>query len=302
MEITNRTFQGRYFLRPDPAGRLNEIVLGVLGHAQHEHDMTIHAVSFLSTHFHLLASPKDVEQMASFMRDLKVGISKELGRIIDWSGRKWDHRYKAIPVTEEPEAQIARLKYILAAGCKEGLVDRPEDWPGVQSVGALVHGQELRGSWFDRTAEYQARRRGKETGHYDFATEQTVRLSPLPAWQHLPQDRVRELVTDLVTEIEDEAAAHRRETDRPSLGKDAIVAVHPLTQPAARLERSPAPRVHAYRRKVRRRWLEMLSLIFEEYQDAADRLRAGLFPVCFPAGTFPPPLPFKRGDPLLLLG
>ena len=33
MEVTLRTLHGRYLLRPDPHGRVNEIVLGVLGRA-----------------------------------------------------------------------------------------------------------------------------------------------------------------------------------------------------------------------------------------------------------------------------
>jgi hypothetical protein len=31
---------------------------------------------------------------------------------------------QAIPISEEEEAQVERLRYVLAHGCKEGLVER----------------------------------------------------------------------------------------------------------------------------------------------------------------------------------
>ena len=57
-----------------------------------------------------------------------------------------------------------RLAYILSHGCKENLVARPQDWPGVHCVTALVSGQPIEGTWFDRTKEWEARRRGEKFG------------------------------------------------------------------------------------------------------------------------------------------
>jgi hypothetical protein len=66
-------------------------------------------------------------------------------------------------VSSEEAAQIERLRYGLAHGCKEDLVERPRDWPGVHAVRALVEGEALEGLWFDRTQEYAARRRGEDS-------------------------------------------------------------------------------------------------------------------------------------------
>ncbi|HEX3125850.1 MAG TPA: hypothetical protein VH394_00825, partial [Thermoanaerobaculia bacterium] len=54
VEVTVRTLQSQYLLRPSPS--LNEIVGGVLGRAQALHPVRCHAAVFLSTHFHLLLS------------------------------------------------------------------------------------------------------------------------------------------------------------------------------------------------------------------------------------------------------
>lgn len=54
---------------------------------------------------------------------------------------------------------MERLRYVLSHGCKEDLVARSGDGPGVHCVEALTLGIPLTGYWFDRTQEFAARRR-----------------------------------------------------------------------------------------------------------------------------------------------
>ncbi len=84
VEITINMIQGRYLLRPDRRGRVNELVLGVIGRAQRLYSMRIVGISVLSSHAHILAIPEDAEQMAAFMRHAGRNISDEIGRLIDW--------------------------------------------------------------------------------------------------------------------------------------------------------------------------------------------------------------------------
>jgi hypothetical protein len=90
-----------------------------------------------------------------------VSPFREAGRLHGWEDKIWSRRYQAIVVSPEEAAQIERLGYVLSNGCKEGPVARPQDWPGVHSARALVQGAALTGTWFDRTQEYAARRRGR---------------------------------------------------------------------------------------------------------------------------------------------
>src|SRR6185295_2009063 len=87
--------------------------------------------------------------------------AREAGRLANWRERFWSRRYDSILVTDEDRAQVQRLKYVLSQGCKEGLVRRPQDWPGVHSVRAMLGEETLEGLWFDRSREYTARRRGQ---------------------------------------------------------------------------------------------------------------------------------------------
>src|SRR5262249_18046736 len=120
MEVTTRTMQGRLLLRPSAA--LVQIIVGILGRAQGRFGLRIHAFVFLSNHYHLLCSPTDALQLANFMCFLNSNLAREAERLHQWREKFWGRRYQAIPVSGEPPAQIARLKYLLAHGCKEGFV------------------------------------------------------------------------------------------------------------------------------------------------------------------------------------
>jgi hypothetical protein len=107
-------------------------------------------------------------------------LAREVGRLTGWHDKIWSRRYQAILVSDEEEAQLERLGYILANGCKEVLVESPRDWPGVHCAQALVDGVDLQGYWFDRTQEFAARRRGEDFDRLRYATLETLRFSPLP--------------------------------------------------------------------------------------------------------------------------
>ena len=114
------------------------------------------------------------------MQHLAANISKEIGRIREWSGTLWHRRYDAIVVSDEPEAQWQRLRYVLSHGAKEGLVESPLDWPGVHAAKPLIHGEPLAGTWFNRSKEWAARNRGLNVSPADFAptTRSTWHLYP----------------------------------------------------------------------------------------------------------------------------
>ena len=298
-EITINMIQGRYLLRPDKRGRVNELVLGVVGRAQRLYSMSIVGISVLSSHAHLLVVPEDTEQMSAFMRHVGRNISDEIGRLHDWPGKMQERRFRGIQVSNEEEDQVGRLRYLLGAGVKEHLVERAIEWPGVHSARALTRDHPLRGWWFDRSKEFAARRRGEHYGRYDYATEEAVVLDPLPCWSHLPVEEVRQRVKELVREIEREAAAERRASEKSVRGAEAVMDLDPHFRPDQR-DRSPAPDFHARRKDVRKAMRYAYAWVVAEHARASELLRAGERLVNFPEGTFPPGLPFvpfPRGRP-----
>ena len=291
VDITCRTIQSRYLLRPDPV--LNDIVLGVLGQAQRLHPVEISAFFVASNHYHLLAWVPDAERMADFMGYFQTNVAREVARLRKWRDKIWSRRYEAIVISDEPAAQIDRLRYVLANGVKEGLVARVEDWPGISLVKSILSGEPVRGTWFDRTAEHRAKLRGEDFESRKYATEETVELSQLPCWRHLSPEVYRELVAGLVREIDADAAAERKRTGLMPLGAATILRQHPHTCPN-KTKKSPAPRFHAASKAAREAFRKAYGLFLAAFREAAERLKAGDRTARFPNGCFPPGLPFVR--------
>jgi hypothetical protein len=292
VEVTCRTVHGRHLLRP--SSTLNEIILGVLGRALRLYSVPICTYAFLSSHYHLLLDVKDAHQLSNFMRYLNSNLAREVGRLVDWPDGIWSSRYRAIVVSHEEAAQIERLRYVLSHGCKEGLVGRPQDWPGVHAVRALVDDEAVEGYWFSRTQEYAARRRGEDFDRLQYATRETVTLAPLPCWKDLSQEAWKRRVTGLVGEIEAEAVARRKRAGSQPLGLGAILSRHPHHRPA-RLEKSPAPLFHAIWKSVCQQLYDLYAEYVAAFRQASERLRAGDRNAAFPMGSFPPALPFVGG-------
>ena len=202
-------------------------------------------------------------------------------------------RYEAIVISDEPAAQVDRLRYVVANGVKEGLVARVEDWPGISLVKSVLTGEPVRGTWFSRTAEYRARLRGEDFEPRRYATEETVVLSQLPCWRHLSPGVYREQITELLQEINVDAAAERKRTGREPLGPAAIRRQHPHTCPN-KTKKSPAPRFHAASKAAREAFRNAYGLFLASFREAAERLKAGDRLARFPNGCFPPGLPFVR--------
>jgi hypothetical protein len=94
--------------------------------------------------------------------------------------------------------------------------------------------------------------------------------------------------------IEEDAAAARKRTGAQPLGREAILAQHPHTRPQ-KVKKSPAPLFHAATKAMRLFLYGLYAEFVQAYRAAAERLRAGDPAPGFPAGSFPPALPFVSG-------
>jgi REP element-mobilizing transposase RayT len=291
VEITTRTIQGRLLLTPSP--ELNDLVLGVIGKAQHTYTMTIHAFVVLSNHAHFLLSPTSAQQLARFMQFVNANIAKEVGRLHDWPERFWSRRYRAIPVVDD-QAAHARIRYQLSHGAKEGLVAAANHWPGPNCIAALTHGDRLRGTWYDRSAEYRARAAGKDVEPSTFATSFDVNLTPLPCVRDMTIDQQQSHYRRVVREIN--AAAHtvNKDKGRSPLGVEQILSQNPHHRPGAP-DRSPAPLVHAHSHEKRDEYLDAYRVFVINFRAGVDSMMAKAKRILqqFPDWAFPPALPFK---------
>ena len=271
-----------------PSRELKLRIFGVLARAAARHEVGVCSFSYLSNHCHLLLRPASASELAAFMTYLNSNIAREAGRLHRWREKFWGRRYRAVPVSFEPEAQIARLRYLLSQGCKEGLVARPQQWPGATSVHAQLGDGTIRGTWYDRTAEYWARKRREEIEPGQFASTETLTLCPLPCWDQLSSEEVRAKVTEMVREIAAETRQRLRQARSRPLGTRRILRQDPHARPR-RLARSPAPRFHAASWQIRRMLEVGYRAYREAYRDATQALKTHRVPVRFPHHGIPPP-------------
>ena len=86
-----------------------------------------------------------------------------------------------------------------------------------------TEGEPIEGYRFSRTLEYAARQRRETFDRLQYATRETVTLSPLPCWKDLSIDVQRTRALSLIGQIETEAAARRARTGGEPLGVAAIL-------------------------------------------------------------------------------
>lgn len=294
VEIMQKTLHGRYLLRP--SRELVDLFNGVLIRAAERYSVEVCAFVCLSNHSHLLVLPEDAEALSAFMTYFAGNLAKEVGRLHDWPQKIYGRRYTHVITSDEPEAQEERLRYLLSNSCKEGLVKRPQDWPGPSSVEALLTGTTVRGVWFDRSAEYEARRSKRRFRKYEFAEVHDLQLAPIPAWKHLDPEERKTRVRTIVRDITREAYETAKTTGRAPLGVRRVLAQHPHSRPET-TKSSTKPIVHAATRKARQRMLLDFRLFRKAYRLASAALRRGDFEVTFPPGCHRPRLPFVHGRP-----
>jgi len=298
-ESTIRTIQERFLLRPGRVSR--DLILGVIGRAQRLYrGVQLYAFVYMSNHAHLLLSADDGEQLAAFLGYVNGNVAREMGRLHAWRGALWGGRHRPIPILDE-DAQVARLRYLLSQGVKEGLVASPRDWPGASAVPGLLGNMRLTGRWVDRTFETRARRRGLPIAPGEFEESVVVKLTPLPAWAELDAGQLAARHEELVRDIERE---HQMKDSRV-VGAETVCETHPHAAPADP-DHSPAPRCHASSLPMRKRFYAALQVFIEQFRVAANALRsrdvedtprARELRTRFPAGCFPPNLLYVSVPP-----
>src|SRR6218665_2221120 len=74
----------------------------------------------------------------------------------NWSGGFWERRYSAEPVLDDA-ALVGRLRYVLAHGVKEGLVERSTEWPGLTCLPQLLGSARRLFPWVNWTKRWSER-------------------------------------------------------------------------------------------------------------------------------------------------
>ncbi len=114
VEITARTAQNQFLLRPDP--EINSLIAGILARAKRRYGVRIYGDIVMSSHLHLLIGTDSAQQMKNFMNYVMGNIGRKVNRSRGRTGPFWQARYKHIEVSTDEETLCARLDYFLRQG------------------------------------------------------------------------------------------------------------------------------------------------------------------------------------------
>ncbi len=283
-EVTARTVEGKFLLRPDDRSR--EVVMGVIGRALSlSPDISVHAFIFLSNHFHILLSSKTGSCISSFLGYLKGNLARRIGQLRQRPGRLWEGRSATIPITDN-EALLARLKYLLSNSVKEGLVERPEEWSGASSLPWYLE-KELVGNWIDRKRE---RRALKLSGNCDpaaYTLQYPINISPLPCWSDLSRPEIGFRTRRVLDSIAEEWQLKRL---YQVMGIEAVLEINPEKGPARPLEKHKPPLCHSSTTWMRAAYASLHRGFVASFREASYLMRTQTSreKKGFPFGSFPP--------------
>jgi REP element-mobilizing transposase RayT len=278
-----RCLHARYLLTPTPG--LNDRIVGVLGRASEVFGgVEVHAVVVMSNHVHMLVTSETADHLSAWMTHVNGNIARIAGAEHGWREKFWSDRYHAEACLDRA-AVLQQLAYVIRHGCKEKLMKRPEDWPGVNSVDAMRRGRGLVGTWYDESVRNRKRARGQLLHPKDHATTYTVPLTCPDLLRDLGPDGYRAEIERMRREAIAEGEALR--AGAAPVGAKRILRQDPFDAPKAP-KRGPRARCHAADAEIREAFLESYRLAVAAYREAVERLRAGYAECRFPAGMIPP--------------
>lgn len=283
--LTRRTSFRKAMLGPwDP--RVSQIWFYSFGLAAEREDVNPHHTNLVLSHQHSTVTARK-KNLPRFNHATHVKTSKALNHLlnrrgIDAPGEIWDKRQPHVMRLLDVEAQMTHLVYERVQAVAAGLVDRPDEMPGLQFGWDLwLPGRKVVVPRYD--GFFDSRTHPDEVA-IDF-------VPPAPLLRAFGGD-TRKLVYQMEKLTEDTCVALCRARKRPSRGAQRVQQIHPYDEPRTRREvgkRVPTFRLGA--RGIAGRQQRIVASVGvttsrSRYSDSMDEYRDGNTDVVFPFGTY----------------
>ena len=270
--ITRRCYQRTFRLRP--CAKTNAIFLYCLALAMEKTGVLLHAACVMSNHHHLVVTdPRGT--LPDFLRELHRLTAKALNA----SQGQWENLWAAEPcnvVRLVTDGDVEdKLAYVIANPVAAGLVERPDEWPGV-----LLWGQK---SLRVARPESYFREDGHCPAHLRLQVEPPAVRDGEAESSRDWRERMARAIAAKVT------AAHEslRAAGRAFIGRAGVCAASFIQRAQSYEEkRGVIPTFAARLRTVRERLRRLEQHFRRRYRVALAAWRAGLREVEFPMGTW----------------
>jgi putative transposase len=237
--VTRRCLERRFRLRPEQA--VNDLFDYLIGYAALQSGVEVVAFVALSSHWHAVIHDPDA-RLAEFVERLCSLAARSLNVLHGQVGQVWEAgSYSAVKLETRGEI-VEKIAYCLANPVKAGLVETPEEWPGlithVETLGRGMRPAKRPGFFFREDGE--ERRQGERDRR-----PRGWSKTPLPGavvWElALPPgfESADELQRQVRVALDEKLS--RIQADRRKAGKRACSA-RPPSWPSRSSPRRPRPR------------------------------------------------------------
>jgi len=267
--ITRRTTQRQYLLVP--RRQTVQIIRYCLAYAAQRTGVLIHAVIFMSNHYHIVATdPLGV--LPVFVECLNRLIAKAVNASLGRWENLWASEQASYVRLLDCAAIIDKIAYALCNPVKAALVKRGDQWPGVR------HGRS--GAFLVRRPDVFFRSEGA------MPESLALEITPPPIGG-LSVREAQELVDQAVREREATERARVLSRGGKFLGATAVKRQDPFASPATfEPRRELSPRVATRNRWLREDVLARCADFIRAYRDALAEWRDKKRGVVFPFGTY----------------
>ncbi|MBN8549505.1 MAG: hypothetical protein J0M12_09340 [Deltaproteobacteria bacterium] len=275
--ITMRTNEAALWMVPSQS--VNEIIGGILARYQELLGIIIYCYSFQSNHYHLMARAP-FGNLDEFEENINREISKRMNRLRGRRGKFWAGRYHDQIVLNDSD-QLSAYLYVTANPVKHGLVEHPNEWPGLSSYRQMLSGVSQTYSF-----THYSKRDSNGTPTKSF---HKLTLSPLPQFNGQSHAEQKRTILESINAQSQRFRERRERASQGFLGRKAVLDQRPGSIPK---EISYSSRKSAYTvSNVRlKEFRESERLRHRRYHEASRHFRLGNLAVEFPSFCFHPPL------------
>ena len=280
--VTRRCARRCFFFKP--TARAHRIMAYCLAHATERYSVRIHAYLFHVNHLHLICSDPRGE-LPAFMHCLGTNLARALNASLGRGENLFaPGSYSKVELATN-EAVLEKLVYVLVNAVKDGLVRRPEKWPGLHSLASDMGTRTFRAErpdFYFRSEDTAQRPALPEVASFDVTIP--------PGFEDLTPDAFRAMLGERVeTELQAIYARRKAEGKLRFMGVRAVMAQNARDSAGdvfPKFERNPTIACGAGNGELRTRLLSQLKAWRREYREAWERWRHGEDELEFPAGTY----------------
>jgi len=269
--ITRRCTQRQFLLTP--CRRTNQIVKYALALAANATGVQLHAVCFMSNHWHgVVSDPK--ARLPQFLQELHRLIAKAQNAWLRRRENFWASERTSVVRLATDADVLEKMAYTIANPTSAMLVQSPNDWPGVLSHWSSDRNDvEMPDVFFDKSGA--------------LPKKISLDLVRPQIFVNLTDEQLSSALDHAVEALVNRARAAAVEAGSSFVGPKAVLEQSfeskPSTdEPLGALD----PRVAAKSPVARVQAIKKMQHFVKAYREAWLRWRAGIRDVLFPAGTY----------------